>query len=331
MNRTLWLFIFVWLGFSPIAHASNSSKHKKAKAATVVTESPASTDEASTPTDKAPGEDVDEILTNKKMRAESGSKSRYSISNTINYAGSTIQHPFAEDRPNITQGTGSTNFASLTDSLAGKFSLDQTHAILAGFGIRWITPFQSDHIPANGKGPYNGTKFDAYDPYVRYQYVYRWYGIQSVLTASTTYTTQENLRRQGYIGNVMIQQNNAYDIGHTGLTLGLLTAIIGAGYSDRNPTNLANTSDYSFGFYPFLEYTINDWLNIRTISGVWVFEHIRNEPRWNTFFKDTIYQSIGVGISVTRDIFLYPNIQFIPEDIRADRTNVALSANINLF
>jgi len=45
--------------------------------------------------------------------------------------------------------------------------------------------------------------------------------------------------------------------------------------------------------------------------------------------KDSI--STGIGISLGRDVFLYPNIQFIPTDIRSDRTNVAMSANVNLF
>jgi len=51
----------------------------------------------------------------------------------------------------------------------------------------------------------------------------------------------------------------------------------------------------------------------------------------NTWEKLKVYQSVGLGISVTRDIFLYPNIQFIPSDIRSDRTNIAMSASINIF
>ena len=37
------------------------------------------------------------------------------------------------------------------------------------------------------------------------------------------------------------------------------------------------------------------------------------------------------GVKVTRDIFLYPNVQFVPDQLRSKQTNVALSTNINMF
>jgi hypothetical protein len=38
-----------------------------------------------------------------------------------------------------------------------------------------------------------------------------------------------------------------------------------------------------------------------------------------------------VGYSVTRDIFLYPNIQFLPNQVASDMTNVGIQATINVF
>jgi hypothetical protein len=59
-------------------------------------------------------------------------------------------------------------------------------------------------------------------------------------------------------------------------------------------------------------------------------DHSRYEGDFFTWIPNKVYQSAGLGISVTRDIYLYPNVQFIPEDVRSDRTNVGVSANINL-
>ena len=277
---------------------------------------------------KTSGTDVDEEITNKKMRAESGSKSKLSISNTIIYNGGTIEKPMDEHRPNITAGTGNTAVAALQDQLAGKYNFTQKTSLSAGLGVRWITPFQS--IDRTPKG-YDGSKTDAYDPYLKYQYIYKWSGIQSVFSITPTWTTQTNLRAQGQAGYMLFQQNNVYEIGRTGASLGVLLSAQAQAYDKNSPELLANQSDYLGGVYPFLEYTINEHFNLRTISGVWVYEHLRSEPRATSFYKDTIYQSIGVGISVSRDVFLYPNIQFIPEYMRADRTNVAMTANINLF
>ena len=49
----------------------------------------------------AQGPDADEIITNKKMRAESGSKSKWSIGSALSYSGGTIETPLNEKRPEI--------------------------------------------------------------------------------------------------------------------------------------------------------------------------------------------------------------------------------------
>jgi hypothetical protein len=90
-------------------------------------------------------------------------------------------------------------------------------------------------------------------------------------------------------------------------------------------------ANYSFAFYPELEYQITDKINFRTLLGLWSYEHIRSASGPNTYFHDKIYQSVGLGFSITRDIFLYPNIQFLPDDIKSRLTNVGLTATINVF
>jgi hypothetical protein len=99
---------------------------------------------------------------------------------------------------------------------------------------------------------------------------------------------------------------------------------------DKNDAALqAMQGDYSFGFYPFAEYVFSDRLNLRTVFRPFTFEHIRSEPFGNVI-RNVYTQSVGVGVSVTRDIYLYPNVQFVPEDFRSELTNVGLSANINI-
>ena len=81
--------------------------------------------------------------------------------------------------------------------------------------------------------------------------------------------------------------------------------------------------------YPVAEYIINDKLNLRTVLG-YQWEQLRS-TRYTNYHKLAVFQSVGLGISVTRNIFLYPNIQFLPSDIRTDLTNIGLSAYINAF
>ena len=42
-------------------------------------------------------------------------------------------------------------------------------------------------------------------------------------------------------------------------------------------------------------------------------------------------QDVGLGISVSRDVFLFPNFQFSYDDPRIENTNVGFVANINMF
>lgn len=286
---------------------------------------------------KTPGQDIDEVITNNKMRAESGSKSRWSISSDLSYNGGSIEKPLAEDRPNIAGATGTTDKASLVGSVATKVNLNSKHSLAAGIGLRWITPFA-----VNGPRNYNGDRFDADNPYLTYQYLYRWSGIQSVLQVTPTVYTNSNLKRLGYEAGVTVSQNNIYEVGTTGLSVGLFTAIQGSAYSKNGSVGqpgeedyVANVqeeqSDYLFNIDPYLEYQLNDRFNLRAVGNIWNYEHIRAEKRADTFQWDKVFVSVGVGVSVTRDIFLYPNLQFLPDNVRSDLTNIALNANLNVF
>lgn len=275
-------------------------------------------------------EDLDAVITNRKMRAEAGSKSKYSLSATLNYSGGSVEKPFAEDRPNITGALGTTLKANATADVSARYRLTPTDSLSAGIGIRWVAPLETDGVDADPRTGKKQDRVDASNPYLSYNKAYRWLGIQSILSAGVTAITNSEFRDAGYVATYSISQNNIYNIGTTGLGVGLLLSAGTASY-DKGGALKAAQYEYSFGAYPFLEYVINDTFNLRTISGVWVYDHSRAEDDAFTFMKNKIYQSVGLGISVTRDIFLYPNIQFMPEDIRSDRTNVALSATINVF
>lgn len=270
---------------------------------------------------------VDEIITNKMMRAQTGSKSKFSISNSITYNGGTVDTPFNEHIPNISSGTGLTNVANMTDSISLKYRYSTKDSLLAGFGARWITPFNGGAVPDS----YKGNKYDAYNPYVKYQHVYRVAGVQNAFTTGPTMTTFTDLTRMGYVGNWLAQQNSIVEIGHTGLSLGALYYAIYATYNSESAPYRSSISDYSAAFEPFAEYQLSPRLNLRTFLSLWSYEHIVAEPRALTFHQDTLTQSLGLGISVVRDVFLYPNVTFVPYDIRADRTNFGVSANVNLF
>lgn len=279
------------------------------------------------PSASSSAKDVDQILTNNQMRAETGSKSKWSIATSLTYSGGQLNRPFAEDRPNIAGATGSTDKTLIGGSISGKYAISPTTALLAGVGVRWLTPLQGTAKPRD----YDGDKFDADNPYLNYQYIYRWHGVESVVTLASTYFTTSNLVKDGYLVSFGLSQNSVYRIPQTRLSIGA-NAYTGLAFYDKDDlASKRNQSDYSWGFLPFLEYQITDRLNLRTSWNLWIFEHLRSQSDGNTYRWDKVTQSLGLGISVTRDCFLYPNIQFLPDNVRSDRTTVALSANLNMF
>jgi hypothetical protein len=69
-------------------------------------------------------------------------------------------------------------------------------------------------------------------------------------------------------------------------------------------------------------------VNLRTVYRGFTFEN--TQQNYSVFTRDDAIQSAGVGIAVTRDIFLYPNIQWVWAQMNTALTNVALTAYINL-
>lgn len=288
---------------------------------------------------KGDGESADDVLTNNKLRAESGSMSRFSIASSLTYNGASISRPFADYRPNIQNVNGDSPISDIEGGVQLKYNLTKKDSLLFGETVRWVTPLSS---PTQKPADYAGQKVDSYNPGLTYQRIYKVGELQSYVQAGPNIITQSDYTRIGYLGNANIYNVNAYDIGTSRFTVGLETEVQYAWF--RNPQaypdadlNLTKnqveqqSTDLWLLAYPYLEYKINDSVNIRTVCMWFSIEHTLARPEMTTWVRDTAMQSVGVGISVTRDIFLYPNIQFVPDELRAKQTNVALSTNINLF
>lgn len=291
---------------------------------------PALADDGSAPSQSAegantvPGADkVDEVLTNANLRAYAGSKSRWSMSNAINYDGGTISAPFAEGRPNIANASATSTDTDINDQVSLKYSIDPLNSLLLGIGVRKMAPFTFSG-PSSAFYAQGGKDMDMYDPSLAYQYVYRFFGVQAVAqVAFTQYTRADihspdggNLDKQLYF-----DQENMYEIGN-------LSVGGSIGVSGNMPTNPGlDYSRYQFWFDPYIEYKVADSLSLRTVANIWSYEYYPTEK----LVRDVYTQSVGIGWSVSRDVYLYPNLQFLPDHVSKDYTNVGLAATINLF
>lgn len=280
-------------------------------------------------------EEIDELIKNNNLRALTGSKSRWSIASTFNYNGGTMGSPLSEDRPNISDQSATTIKSDLNGNISTKYNIGVQNSVMAGVGIRWVAP-----LAKNSPKDYNGTRFDAANPFIQYQHLYNW-GVQSVLQFQVMQWTQSDSTALGYQTQYNVTQENMYEIGESGISIG---ATIWGEYTSFNKSGAYLSSqdvgyiadlrsvqaDSQFGLTPELEYQITEKVNLRTLLSLWVYEHYRDRPT-ATFFHDKVFQSIGLGWAVTRDIFLFPNVQFLPNQVASNLTNVGVQATVNVF
>lgn len=279
--------------------------------------------------------DPDDLITNKKLRAESGSTSRYSIATEIDYNGGAINRPLSKDRPNIAEAAEQSSYSGIEGTISAKWNVSKVDSLFLGFGVRAVTPF-SAKVPEGA-----GERFNAADPSLIYQRISRILQLQSIFNAGPTLDTAKDIRATGTVGNMMVQETLAYDFRGSRFTIGgdmnLIYRFFNKGVSELCQVSSDNApcgsyqSDYSMGLNPFLEYEINDDVSFRTVLGLFMFDHERAESNLWTMSRNQVFQSLGVGISLMRDFYVFPNIQFLPGDIRLDRTNVAITSFFNLF
>ncbi len=225
--------------------------------------------------------EADNIITNRQLRAASGSTSLWSIGSSFNYNGASLNKPLGQNRPNIS-GTTATTDVSLLDGQANiKYNLAAAHSLNAGVGMRWLTPFGDQQ------------KFDASNPFVTYQYLFNLAGMESVLQVQPTFYTESNLTALGYSWSLLLNQDSAMEIGSSGLTLGYSAWIQYGMYNKNDQAVLSAQADWIFGFSPLLEYQFNDTFNFRTVFNIWNFEHLRSQTNRAKYLNDRVTQSMG--------------------------------------
>lgn len=276
-------------------------------------------------------DEADQLITNRRLRADTGSLSLWSVSSSFNYQGGSLADPTDPSRPNIVKGADVLTLQSLTGDIGVRYRLTKLFSLTASTGLFITTPFHSSIDETESEKlkknfAQNHQKLTVNDPMVRATYVNKLFFLQSVSTARVTLITNNQQKLEGYRWSYYLSQDFMHKVEETKLSYGVKLAAQAYSFSRENDS----LTDSVLGVYPALEYELSEMLIFRTVLGQWIYQHLRSEDAW-TYEKRKVYNSLGLGINLGRDVFLYPNIQYIPSDIRADRTNIALSTNINFL
>lgn len=262
--------------------------------------------------------DIDEEITNARMRASTGAKSKFSFRSALSYSGGSVEKPFDRIRPAYRSARNSLVDTRLGGSIAMKYRATDRDNLNFGTGVSLLTPFHN-------KSSEIGERTSINDPYISYERLYKVGPFQMVTDAGLSYTTdRESIAALNDRGGWSLGQTAIYSTSY-GWDVGAAVSIGGTIYGDDIQDDRAALG---FGVYPFAEYAFSEKVQFRTVFGYFNYSSARSNP--SKLDYENPYQSVGLGFVITRDIYLYPNVQFLPNNIRADRTNVALSTNINL-
>lgn len=269
-------------------------------------------------TPKSAGETgIDKEITNARIRATSGSKSKLSLSSSLAYDGGSVKKPFGKTRPNISGDPEVEVDTAFGGSVAGRYRFNPNDSVTFGAGVSVLKPL------------HGAEDLSVDNPDVAYSRVYKLGAFQTVSSVGYTHGTSESYKDVDLNSVIYFSHNMMAQIGESRFTAGASFGLNFFNYGDDPVAGDPRTS-YSVGIYPQLEYSFNDMLSARTVFGYFNFRNKRSDSNFD-LERRYEYQSIGVGISVTRDFYLYPNVQFIPDNLDVDNTNVAISATINLF
>lgn len=324
MNKyTLWMqALALSISISGVAYAQEAKQDSEGETKMKI-------EEAADKKNKVDG-DIDQELTNKKLRAESGSKSKFSLSLEATYSGGGLDKPLDDRRPNLYGRPGTQTVSSMTLGPSVRYRWTKNDSLTFGTSIGVSTPLQGDLNPKKGQSRVG-------DPSLSYNRAGKIGQLQSILSAGVSAATSPESLDINKTGDI----SAAWTLMRTftnGLSLGVAATIGENFFSDASGGNPKVTGygqddrdDYSVALYPMLEYEFNDRISFRTVSRYTTWYHLYGDKQYGRLLHYPGTQSVGLGVSLTRDIYLYPNIQFLVEDLNSKRTNVAASAIINVF
>lgn len=263
------------------------------------------------------GEGLDEEIINARMRANSGSRSKVSMSASLGYNGGSIENPLDSERPNLSGDPTEETDSDLGGSVSARYRFTDKVSATFGAGVGVLKPF------------HGAEEMNIDNPSVGLSRYYKLGAFQTATSGSLTYGTSEAWKGADLDGIAGVSHNMMATLGDSGFTAGASVSLSYYSYGDDS-LSVDPRTQMAFGLYPQLEYQFNDTFAARTVFGYFNLVSRRDEGAFD-FERQYEYQSVGVGISVSRDIYLYPNIQLIPDNLSVENTNVGISATINLF
>lgn len=308
------LLLAVLMGLSVAANAQTSST----KLSTTSVESGTQTSTTTVPgvlKNKKFEEDKD--ITDTKLQAESGSRSKYSLKFSLSYFGPPVGDLSNKNQPNP-DGSIGVNQVSLSGSISGRYRLDPKSTISAGTGINALTPFHGVE------------RLDVKTPFISYDRNARLGDVQLRNSYGFSWTTVPNFREVGQVASLSYDNSLVYNLGTSRFAVGLDSGVSAFLYEREYRKKDGKASRYYVGFYPQVKYNVSDKMNVYTslALGFW-------NPRFHkdefAMLNKTLSGRLGMGYAINRDIYFAPYLNFYPNDLKTDSTTLSFSTIFSIL
>lgn len=277
--------------------------------------------------------DIDQEITNAKLRADSGSKSKFSMSTTANYRGGSVSRPFGAERPDLSGLPDNQVDTSLDGSMKVRFRPNKNSSLSLGVALGVKTPFQGDINESQNQLNWG-------DPTLGYNRTFAAIGMQNswnVYASGGTSKESKGVDRDASFATdyTLMKKFERLSVGTTAsVWWDVLSTEPGENSRWRQRAGMEKVDKrvmWGTTFSPTLEYQISEKFTFRALFAYFRWKHLYGDGENWRLLRIKEYNSVGLGISVIRDVYLYPNVQFLPRDAKMANTNVGLSATLNVF
>lgn len=303
MTKALLLGAFWGLAFQAQAQTSSISAGTLPSAQT----STISVDEAL----KNKKFEDDREITDSKLKADSGSLSKYSLKASLSYFGPPVGDLGNKYQPNP-DGSVGVFATSLGGSLSGRYRIDKKSAVSVGTGVSALTPFHGVE------------RTDVKTPFVGYDLNNRIEDLQLRHTLGASVTTIPNYRDVGQVGTLSFDNSFVHNLGASGFAAGLDMDFSYFLYERGYQASDRKSSTYHLGLFPQIKYNFSDKMNVYTSVSM-AFWSPRSEDDASVLWNKTLGARLGMGMAFTRSIYFAPYISMYPENLRAETTTLSFS------
>lgn len=258
----------------------------------------------------------DKEITDSKLKAESGSLSRFSLKFSLSYFGPPVGDLSNRNQPNP-DGSVGVYATSLGGSISGRYRFDGKSALSLGTGVSALTPFHGIE------------RTDVKTPFVSYDRNSRWGDLQARNSYGVSVTTIPNYRDIGQYGTLSYDNSLVYNLGASGFAVGVDSSLSYFLYERDYFKKDGKASRYVLGFYPQVKYNFSDKVNVYT-SVAMNFWNPRFAEQTDILNKK-LSARLGMGVSITRDIYFAPYLNFYPERLTADTTTLSFSTIFSIL